>query len=123
MNTGMLGRANLLRVVLVTAAATLSACLLALVALHKQAEATFPGKNGRIAFLSGHPLAIHTVNPDGSALRQITQYPPLLDTFSLPPPGRRTAPGSHMLLLTIPVPIHLTSTSTRSVPVGGHPPE
>jgi Tol biopolymer transport system component len=35
-------------------------------------SATFPGKNGRIAFERGQPQQIFTVNPDGSGLTQLT---------------------------------------------------
>jgi Tol biopolymer transport system component len=38
------------------------------------ALATFPGKNGRIAFVFGPD--IYTMNPDGSDLFQITNLPP-----------------------------------------------
>ena len=44
-----------------------------------EAEATFPGKNGSIAYASyeggyavGHDVEIYTINPDGSGNRQLT---------------------------------------------------
>ena len=44
--------------------------LIALAAL--PASATFPGKNGRIAFIQGPD--IYTMNPDGSDVRQLTSF-------------------------------------------------
>jgi len=55
-------RMSSLRVVLAIAAM--------LVALAKPASATYPGKNGRIAFVEGPD--IFTMNPDGSDVQQIT---------------------------------------------------
>ena len=55
-------RMSSLRVVLAIAAM--------LVALAGPASATFPGKNGRIAFVEGPD--IFTMNPDGSDVRQLT---------------------------------------------------
>jgi Tol biopolymer transport system component len=58
-------------------AAVLMACAVVLVVSEK-AEATFPGKNGRIAYASyDAPLPkgdseIYTINPDGSGKRQLT---------------------------------------------------
>lgn len=48
----------------------LMAFLVALAAL--PAHATFPGKNGRIAFVQGPD--IYTMNPDGSDVRQLTAF-------------------------------------------------
>jgi Tol biopolymer transport system component len=75
---GMVRRQTLyLPVMLGTLAAVLVACAVVLVASEK-AEATFPGKNGRIAYASydapfpkGDP-EIYTINPDGSGKRQLT---------------------------------------------------
>jgi Tol biopolymer transport system component len=57
------------------AAALLVACAVALLALPKEAQATFPGKNGRIAFML-HPeigdVEIYAMLPDGSGLKQVT---------------------------------------------------
>jgi hypothetical protein len=36
------------------------------------ASATFPGRNGRIAFVQDNN--IYTINPDGTDLRQLTTY-------------------------------------------------
>jgi Tol biopolymer transport system component len=63
---------NLLKVSLVAVAALLAACLLALVAMQKPAEAAFPGKNGRIAFCIGSGFAISSARPNGSGYRQET---------------------------------------------------
>jgi Tol biopolymer transport system component len=57
---------------LMFAAAVLAcaAAVVALLAVPKEAEATFPGKNGRIAFVGGG--VIYTINRDGSAKRRVT---------------------------------------------------
>jgi Tol biopolymer transport system component len=54
------------------------ACAAAVVVVSEEAEATFPGKNGRIAYESyDAPLPkgdseIYTINPDGSGNTQLT---------------------------------------------------
>ena len=59
-------------------AAVLMACAVVVLALSEKAEATFPGKNGRIAYAGwnrGEGLKgfeIYTINPDGSGKRQLT---------------------------------------------------
>ena len=45
------------------------ACAVALLAVSGEAEATFPGKNGKIAYNSGG--VIYTINPDGSAKTKV----------------------------------------------------
>jgi Tol biopolymer transport system component len=63
---------------LVTAAALL-ACLLALLAAPRDAEAAFPGQNGAIAFVSdrgGHPEQVYRMEPDGTEVRSITDVGP-----------------------------------------------
>ena len=55
-------------------AGVLVACAAALLALSEEAEATFPGKNGRIAysgFGGGTDTGIYTINPDGSGKTRI----------------------------------------------------
>jgi Tol biopolymer transport system component len=55
--------------------AVLMACAAALLALSEKAEATFPGKNGRIAYAGwnrGKDFEIYTINPNGSGKRQLT---------------------------------------------------
>lgn len=78
-----------LKVSLVSAAAMLAICLLALVETTNKAEAAFPGENGKIAFegslaeedcgdgcvSSGENWEIYTVNADGSELVKITNNP------------------------------------------------
>ena len=79
------------------AAAVLVACAVALlVALSEKAEATFPGKNGRIAFdayttpdLGSSPSQIFTINPDETGERQLTHSP--LASATIRPPTRPTA--------------------------------
>jgi Tol biopolymer transport system component len=56
-------------------AAVLMACAVVVLALSEKAEATFPGKNGRIAYTDwddGKDYEIYTINPDGSDKRQLT---------------------------------------------------
>jgi hypothetical protein len=59
-------------------AAVLMACAVVVLALSEKAEATFPGKNGRIVYAGwnrGEGLKgfeIYTINPDGSGKRQLT---------------------------------------------------
>jgi Tol biopolymer transport system component len=73
-------RADLLRISLVTSAAMLAICLLALVETTNMAEAkdSLP-ENGKIAFYRDHSgqVSIYTVEPDGSNLRELTggSYP------------------------------------------------
>jgi TolB protein len=51
-------------------AGVLLACAAALLAVSKEANATFPGKNGRIAYWSN--FVIYTINPNGSAKTKVT---------------------------------------------------
>jgi Tol biopolymer transport system component len=59
-------------------AAVLMACAVVVLVLSENAEATFPGKNGRIAYASyDRPFPkgdseIYTINPDGSGKTQLT---------------------------------------------------
>jgi dipeptidyl aminopeptidase/acylaminoacyl peptidase len=68
-------------------AAVLMACAVVVLALSEKAEATFPGKNGRIAYASyDAPFPkgdseIYTINPDGSGKTQLTNN----DTDELDP--------------------------------------
>jgi tricorn protease-like protein len=69
---------NFLKVSMVTTAAILAACLLALVGTTKPAGATFPGVNGKIAFSrdrggdSDGDAEIYRMNADGSHLTRLT---------------------------------------------------
>ena len=57
------------------AAAVAVACAVALSAVSEKAEATFPGKNGRITYASyggGKDSEIYTINSDGSGKTQLT---------------------------------------------------
>jgi hypothetical protein len=60
------------------AAAVLVACVVALLAVSEQTEATFPGKNGKIAFMSFRhgniesTYSLYTMNPNGQALERLT---------------------------------------------------
>ena len=52
-------------------AGVLLACAAAVLALsEEEAQAAFPGKNGKIAYVGGG--VIYTINPDGSAKRRVT---------------------------------------------------
>jgi Tol biopolymer transport system component len=56
-------------------AAVLMACAVVVLALSEKADATFPGKNGRIAYAGwnrGKDFEIYTINPDGSGKTQLT---------------------------------------------------
>ena len=56
-------------------AAVLMACAVVVLVVSEKAEATFPGKNGRIAYASyggGKDSEIYTINPDGSGKTQLT---------------------------------------------------
>jgi Tol biopolymer transport system component len=49
-------------------------------------RATYPGKNGRITFVSNlsGTYQLYTINPDGSDMRQITNLPPTENTIWTP---------------------------------------
>ncbi len=70
------GRANLFKVVLAAAAALLTACLLALAVMEKPAGATFPGENGKIAYVTdrftGATQEIEVMDADGSNHTRLT---------------------------------------------------
>src|SRR5215207_8412588 len=75
------------------AAAVTVACAVALSAVSEKAEATFPGKNGRIAYsgYDGNDYEIYTIDSRGGAKRKVTDnnrddYSP-----SYSPSGRRIA--------------------------------
>jgi TolB protein len=55
-------------------AAVLMACAAALLAISEKAEATFPGKNGKIAYVrdEGNDSEIYTINPGGRGETQLT---------------------------------------------------
>jgi Tol biopolymer transport system component len=57
-----------------TALAVLLAVVVAFVGIEDSAEASFPGKNGKIAFYSNQDgdAEIYKINPDGSGLKQVT---------------------------------------------------
>src|SRR5215203_211029 len=71
------------------AAAVLVACAVALLAVSKEAEATFPGKNGRIAYNSNG--VIYTINPDGSAKTKVTDTRVSGYPTAYSPDGKRIA--------------------------------
>jgi Tol biopolymer transport system component len=62
-----------------------------LIATAIPARATFPGKNGRIAFINGPD--VYTMNPDGSDVRQLTKLGPDSGAFfeSWSPDGKQIA--------------------------------
>jgi len=68
--------------VLVAAAVLAVACVVALLAVSKEAESAFPGRNGRIAFVSTRDTKtesgdIYTMNPNGTAVHRLTNHPEL----------------------------------------------
>ena len=69
-----LGRRNLVKVVLVAAAAVLAACVVALASMERPAEAAFPGSNGKLTFASNRDgnYEIYTMNADGSNQTRLT---------------------------------------------------
>jgi Tol biopolymer transport system component len=77
---------------LLIVAAVLMACAVVVLVVSEKAEATFPGKNGRIAYSSfdfdrGPDDTIYTINPGGGAKTQLTRgYQP-----SYSPNGKKIA--------------------------------
>ena len=68
-------------------AAVLVACAVALSALSEKVEATFPGKNGRIAY-NGNGV-IYTINPDGSGKTKVTNTYVSGDPIDYSPDGKK----------------------------------
>src|SRR5215210_1005474 len=68
-------------------AAVLMACAAALLAASERAEATFPGKNGRIAYERGG--AIYTINTDGTGKTKVTNTHVSGYAFDLSPTGKK----------------------------------
>jgi Tol biopolymer transport system component len=88
-------------------AAVLMACAVVVLALSEKAEATFPGKNGRIAYASyaercrlclvgypGHDPEIYTINPNGRGKFQLTHNNEIDLEPSYSPNGQRIAYAS-----------------------------
>src|SRR5829696_5489799 len=71
------------------AAAVLVACAVALLAVSKEAEATFPGKNGRIAYNSNGE--IYTIKVGGGAKTNVTNNNRDDEDSSYSPDGKRIA--------------------------------
>ena len=76
MNTFTFQRTKLLKVSLVTIAVIVAACLLALVVRVEPSQATFPGKNGKIAWVSDLDASfeIYTMNADGSDRTNVSNH-------------------------------------------------
>jgi TolB protein len=68
-------------------AGVLMACAAALLAVSGEAEATFPGKNGRIAYNSNG--VIYTINPGGSGKSKVTDTRVSGDPIDYSPDGKR----------------------------------
>jgi Tol biopolymer transport system component len=66
----MTGRTLCMSALLVAAVLAVACSVALLVAVSKEAEATFPGKNGRIVYQDS--FVIYTINPDRSAKRRVT---------------------------------------------------
>jgi Tol biopolymer transport system component len=63
-------------------AVVLMACAVVVLVVSEKAEATFPGKNGKIAYQDWFSLVIYTINPNGSSKTKVTEpcvYPSLPD--------------------------------------------
>jgi TolB protein len=72
---------------LMVAAVVVACALMVVLALSEKAEATFPGKNGRIAYNSYG--VIYTVNPDGSDKNKVTNTRVSGDPIDYSPDGKR----------------------------------
>jgi len=82
------GRTLHLAALLGTLAAAVVACAVALLAVSGEAEAAFPGKNGRIAYNTGG--VIYTINPDGSGKSKVTNTYVSGDPTTTHPTARRS---------------------------------
>jgi len=78
---------------LMIAATVTVACVVALLAVSGEAEATFPGKNGRIAYNSNG--VIYTINTDGSAKTRVTNTYVSGDPIDYSPDGKKIAYESY----------------------------
>jgi Tol biopolymer transport system component len=69
------------------------ACLVALSAVSGEAGASFPGKNGRIAYVAfgGNNSGIYTIKPDRSGKTRITNNAREEDDPAYSPSGKRIA--------------------------------
>jgi Tol biopolymer transport system component len=77
-------------------AAVLMACAVVVLVASEKAEATFPGKNGKIAYQDGHSLVIYTINPNGSAKQEVTKTSTGGDTaLDYSPDGKKITYTSH----------------------------
>jgi Tol biopolymer transport system component len=77
---------------LLVGAAVLVACAAVVLAAPREAEATFPGKNGKIAYQDGYSLVIYTINPNGSAKQEVTKTSTGGDTaLDYSPDGKKIA--------------------------------
>src|SRR5919107_1664110 len=75
-------------------AAVLMACAVAVLALPEKAEATFPGKNGRIVYAGwnrGKDLEIYTINSRGGDKVQVTHNDVDEEWPTYSPSGERIA--------------------------------
>lgn len=96
-------KANKFKALAVVAAMALALCLLALVAAHP-AQAAFPGKNGKIAFVSNRDVGageIYTIGPSGGAATRITFPTGGSATPAYSPDGSKIAfmKGNHIFVM------------------------
>jgi Tol biopolymer transport system component len=76
---------------LIVAAAVLMAYAAALLAVSEKAQATFPGENGRIAYVAfgGTNSGIYTINPNGSGKTKVTNSNRWEDEPAYSPSGKK----------------------------------
>ena len=78
----MARRTPYLPVVVAAAVLACAAAVATLLAVSKEAESAFPGRNGRIAFVRTRDTKtesgdIYTMNPNGTAVHRLTNHPEL----------------------------------------------
>jgi Tol biopolymer transport system component len=96
-------KANLFKAALLAIAVALAACLVALVGTAKPAGATFPGANGKIAYVRNdlgddYDSNIYSMNPEGTAQTNLTNRS---GRYSLPtwsPDGTKIAFSAYSYL-------------------------
>src|SRR5215216_4922157 len=73
-------------------AAVVLACAVVVLVVSEKAEATFPGKNGKIVYAGwnrGEDFEIYTIKPDGSGKRQLTHNNTVDEDPAYSPDGKK----------------------------------